>query len=115
MAPDAVNHTPLPGEPPGIEGFHYRMGVLLEAFPDARFTLEDIVAEGDMVASRGTLQGTHSGPFAGLPPTGKTVEVTYMAMLRLAGGRFVEHWAQVDQLGLLQQLGAIPAPGQAAG
>ncbi len=113
VAPDAVNHTPLPGEPPGAEGFRYRTGMMLAAFPDLRFTAEDIVAEGDKVAGRGAMAGTNTGSFAGMPPTGKRVEVGYIDILRVAAGRFVEHWAQLDQLGLMQQLGALPPPGQA--
>jgi steroid delta-isomerase-like uncharacterized protein len=111
MAPDAVNHSPLPGEPPGVEGFRYRMGVIFAAFPDIHFTTEAMIAEGDKVCTRGTMAGTNTGPFMGMPPTGKRVTVTYIDILRVAEGKFVEHWAQLDQLGMMQQLGAIPARG----
>lgn len=112
MVPNAVNHNPTPGEPPGIEGLRYRMGMLLTAFPDFRFTTDDMVAEGDKVTTRGRLTGTNTGSFMGMPPTGKEVTVSYIGILRFADGKMVEHWVQMDQLGLLQQLGAIPAPGQ---
>lgn len=110
VAPDAVNHTPLPGEPSGLAGFRYRMEALSTAFPDCRFTTEEIIEEGDKVVTRGVMTGANTGPFAGMPPTGKPVRVAYIDLLRFSDGRMVEHAAQLDQLGLLQQLGAIPAP-----
>jgi predicted ester cyclase len=84
------------------------MGVLQAAFPDLLFTIEDIVAEGDRVTTRGTLSGTNTGPLDGLPPTGRPVRVPYTDVLRLGDGGFVEHWVQLDQLGLLRQLGVPP-------
>ncbi|MBI4581940.1 MAG: ester cyclase [Planctomycetes bacterium] len=82
--------------------------------PADRFR-EDQIAEGDKVATRYTGTWTHRGEFMGIPPTGKDVTVTRIEILRIADGKFVEHWESFDQLGLLQQLGAIPAPGQAGG
>jgi len=78
------------------------------AFPDARATIEDMVAEGDKVAVRVTWRGTHQGDFIGIPPTGKTFEMTNTAIFRIADGKWAETWATVDNLGLLQQLGVIP-------
>jgi predicted ester cyclase len=80
-----------------------------------RVTIEDLVAEGDTVVVRDTTRATHRGAFAGIPPTGKEVRVARIALFRLADGRIAEHWGQVDMLGLLQQLGAVPAPGGAPG
>ena len=80
------------------------------AFPDARATIEDIVAEGDRVAARVTWRGTHKGNFMGIPPTGKKFEMTNTAIFKIADGKWAETWATVDNLGLLQQLGAIPMP-----
>ncbi|MHB8648317.1 MAG: ester cyclase [Thermomicrobiales bacterium] len=111
-AEDAVNHAPMPGEPPGIAGLRYRMGMMRTAFPDFRFTAEEIIAEGDKVVTRGDLTGTNSGSFAGMPPTGKRVTVSYIDMVRFADGKLAEHWGQMDQLGVMQQLGVIPTPGQ---
>lgn len=111
LAPDAINHNPVPGEPPGIAGLRYRLAMLHTAFPDLRFVTEAIIAEGDTVATRGVLTGTHTGPFAGMPATGKAVRVSYIDMIRIVDGKLVEHWVQLDQLGMMQQLGAIPAPG----
>ncbi len=110
MAPTFVNHTPLPGEPPGVAGLHYRMGVLQTAFPDFRFSTEEALVDGDKISTRGTISGTNTGSFMGLPPTGKQVTVGYLDLVHFAGGKMTEHWAQMDQMGLMQQLGAAPAP-----
>ncbi len=83
------------------------------AFPDGRYVLEDEVAEGDRVASRYTFRGTHLGAFGAVLPTGRTVAARGINVHRLAGGRIVEQWAQFDALGLLRQLGALPAPKEA--
>ncbi len=78
------------------------------AFPDARFTIDDMIAEGDRVATKKTFTGTHQGPFAGIPPTGNRVTLTYVDILRVRDGRIVEHWLSMDQLSFMQQLGVIP-------
>jgi steroid delta-isomerase-like uncharacterized protein len=79
------------------------------AFPDLLWTVEDMVADGDTVAVRYTMTGTHRGDFAGVPPTGKAVAAQSMAFYRLADGKIVEERAQLDMLSVLQQLGAVPA------
>jgi predicted ester cyclase len=79
------------------------------AFPGARFTIEGMIAEGDRVATKKTFTGTHRGEFAGIPPTGREVTVTYVDILRLRDGRIVEHWLSMDQLSFMQQLGVIPS------
>jgi steroid delta-isomerase-like uncharacterized protein len=79
------------------------------AFPDLLWTVEDMVADGDTVAVRYTMTGTHRGDFAGVPPTGKAVVAQSMAFYRLADGQIVEERAQLDMLSVLQQLGAVPA------
>ena len=81
------------------------------AFPDLELTTEDIVAEGDKVAIRNTWRGTHQGSFHGLPPTGKRVAFTGTDIIRFVDGRIAEQWADLDALGLMQQLGAFPAGG----
>ena len=80
------------------------------AFPDAQFTIEDIVAEGDRVVLRLTMRGTHQGPFNGIPATGKPVVVVGTSIERIVDGRIVEGWVTNDALGMLQQLGVIPGP-----
>ena len=82
------------------------------AFPDGHYTVEDLIAEGDKVARRLTFRGTHQGEFMGIPPTGKQVSVTGIAIDRIKDGKFVEGWMNEDNLGLLQQLGAIPQMAQ---
>jgi predicted ester cyclase len=113
---DYVERIPLPpGMPDGVAGVKAFWGALFEAFPDFHYTIEDMVAEGDTVAIRLTARGTHRGTFVGIPATGKQVAWTETHIGRCAGGKLAEHWANMDQLGLLQQLGAIPMPVQAAG
>lgn len=79
-----------------------------EAFPDLRMELEEMISEGDLVAARLTLSGTHEGPWAGAPATGKSVRMALMIFFRLEGGKVVELWEADDQLGFRRQLGLIP-------
>jgi steroid delta-isomerase-like uncharacterized protein len=104
----AIQREPLRG-PEAYKGF---IAGLLAAFPDLQFTVEDIVAEGDKVAIRWTNRGTHGGALMGVPPTGRRVEASGIWIHRLAGGKVVEEWGESDVLGMLQQLGVVPAPGQ---
>jgi len=78
------------------------------AFPDATSTIEDMVAEGDRVAYRVTWRGTQKGDFMGIPATGKKLEITNTTIVKLAGGKWSECWATVDDLRFLQQMGVIP-------
>src|SRR5262249_23751367 len=84
---------------------------LFAAFPDFAVTIDDLLAEDDRVVARYRWQGTHRGPFQGIPPTGRAVTVAGITVHRLAGGKIAEQWFQEDLLGMLQQLGAMPAPG----
>jgi steroid delta-isomerase-like uncharacterized protein len=111
IAPDYINHSPaIPGLPPGPDGLKPIMTAFRSAFPDLHFTVDDQIAEGDTVASRWTLTGTHLGEFMGVPATSKPISVTGMQIERIAGSQIAEHWRQSDDLGMMQQLGAIPAP-----
>jgi predicted ester cyclase len=112
IAPTYVNHD-FPAPTPGIDGFKQVISLFLTAFPDMQVSIEDALAEGDKVATRGVLRGTHHGAFLGIPPTGKPVAVKYIDIWRVENGTGVENWVQMDLLGLLQQLGAIPTPDQA--
>jgi steroid delta-isomerase-like uncharacterized protein len=105
-----VFHNP-PTTLHGREEFKQLLSVYLTAFPDARFTVEDEIAEGEKVTSRYTFRGTHQGELMGIPPTGKQVTVTGIIINRIAGGQSVEGWLNFDALGLLQQLGALPVMG----
>jgi steroid delta-isomerase-like uncharacterized protein len=109
VAADHVGHDPL-GDHYGPEGVRIGVAELRSAFPDLRLSIEDIIADGDRVARRFTLRGTHGGPFMGLPATGRTVMASGIAIDRVAGGRLVESWLSLDVLGLLRQLGALPVP-----
>jgi predicted ester cyclase len=113
-APNLIDHSLPPQGPGGIEGERQGIAMFLTAFPDLRLTVEDIIVEGDKIVVRMTFRGTHQGAFVGIPPTGKQVTVTEIAILRIANGKVIEQWINTDELGLMQQLGAIPTPGQAS-
>jgi steroid delta-isomerase-like uncharacterized protein len=83
------------------------------AFPDLQVTIHDQIAEGDTVVTRKTYHGTQLGAFMGLPPSGKQMTVEVIDIFRIADMKITEHWVVGDELGMLQQLGALPAPGQA--
>jgi steroid delta-isomerase-like uncharacterized protein len=101
-------HPPFPGLPPGSEGIKQVFRVFWSAFPDVRATIEDLVAEADKVAAFATLEGTHEGELAGLPPTGRRVHVPVIEIFRVSDGKIRERWGVVDQMGLMQQLGVLP-------
>jgi predicted ester cyclase len=107
---DVVDHYAPPGLPPGREGWNMNRKMFRAAFPDARWAIEDIVAEGDLVAARATFTGTHRGEFFSISATSKRVTIQAMHICRLAGDKIVEHWGNGDDLGMLQQLGVIPPP-----
>ncbi len=107
-----VNHSAPPRVPSNCEGVKQVTTMFRQAFPDSYFTVEDMVAEGDKVATRKTFHGTHQGEFMGIPPTGQQVSIGLIDIVRLANGQVVEHWSMGDNLGLMQQLGVIPQPGQ---
>jgi predicted ester cyclase len=109
-APDYVTHAVGPDLPPNREGLKMFIRALREGIPDLRCPVEDVIAEGDRVAGRLSLKGTHNGNLLGVPASGKPVDVGVMVIARFdEAGKWVEDWASWDQLGLLQQIGAIPA------
>jgi predicted ester cyclase len=113
LAPNFVEREELPpGMPRDREGVKVLTTMLRSAFPDFKATLDDIVAEGDKVVIRQTWSGTQKGEFMGIPPTGKKVSFGVIDIMRFEGGKVVEHWGQMDSMGMMQQLGAIPEPGQ---
>jgi predicted ester cyclase len=111
VAIDANDHLPPPGLPPGREGYKRFIAILHAAFPDIHYTVCEEVAEGDMMMHHTTARGTHRGEFLGIPPTGRQIRWDEMHILRFANGQAVEHWGNIDQLSILQQLGVIPAAG----
>ena len=112
IAPDFVNHEAPADHTPGPESMRVVAGMLRTAFPDLHFTIEDLVAEGDLVAGRVTMRGTHEGPLMGMPPTGRQVEQAHMHFVRFQNGKAVEHWGVRDDVGMLRQLGLMPEPPQ---
>jgi predicted ester cyclase len=110
-APGFVNHSAPPGMPSDCEGLKHVITLFRQAFPNSYFTIEDVVAEGDKVATRKTFYGTHQGEVMGIPPTGKQVSIDLIDIVRVAGRQVVEHWSIGDNLGMLQQLGVVPQPG----
>jgi len=107
IAQDYVNHD-MPGEP-GVEGFKKMIRGFFDGFPDMHIRLDEVIGDGNMVATRGEWTGTHSGTFMGISATGKKVKVKYIDMWRLENGKGVENWVQMDITGLMQQLGVMPA------
>jgi|SRR5215469_97150 len=92
------------------EGQKQRIASFHQGLSDVHLTLEDLVAEGGKVVFRITLHGTHTGTLLGVPPTGRQVTISAIDIARLADGKIVEHWGQMDTFGLLQQLGASSTP-----
>lgn len=110
VSPDAIFHVPGRSEPMrGPAGYLAIIQMMRGGFPDVQWTLEETVAEGDKVAARFTMRGTHLGTFFGTPATGKKIAVKALNIYRLAGGQIIEETGQPDLLGLLQQIGAVPA------
>jgi steroid delta-isomerase-like uncharacterized protein len=107
VAQDHVGHDPL-GDHYGPEGLAIWVMELRTAFPDLLVTIDDLIREGDRVAHRFTMAGTHRGPFMGLSPTNRAVMVTGFAFDRLHDNQLVERWSTLDAVGLLRQLGAVP-------
>ena len=113
FAPDYIEHAPWPPDfPTGIPGLKLFVSTIRAAFPDFHYTIEDELAEGDKVAYRLTASGTQSGDFLGMPATGKHATWGEMHIATMQNGKLTEHWVNLDQMGMLQQLGVIPTPGQ---
>ena len=109
LAEDLVQH--IAGGPPaqpGLESFKEGLTMALAAFPDIQLAYDDEIAESDKVVFRWTMTATHQGEFMGIPPTGKSVSFGVFDVIRIAGGKSVEHWGQMDEMGMMQQLGAMP-------
>ena len=109
FAPDARSHGlgDLPAGPDGFKPFH---AAFHGAFPDIHVSLEDVIAEGDLVAYRFTARATHVGATLGFAPTNRRAEFTGMGFARFRNGQLVEGWNNFDELGMLQQLGVVQRP-----
>jgi len=112
LSPDFVSHFSGMPKPLDREQFIQFNKMVKEAFPDFEFTIQDLIAEGDRVAVRLKARGTHMGEFQGIAATGKQFEISGITIYRMADGKVVEQWVNNDQLGMMQQLGVVHAPGQ---
>lgn len=110
VTPDFLNHDAPPDQNRGPESMRTVVTMLRSAFSDLHFTIEELVAEGDTVVGCVTMSGTHQGSFMGIAPTGRTVRQEQMHFVRFRGSKGVEHRAIRDDLGMMRQLGVIPAP-----
>jgi steroid delta-isomerase-like uncharacterized protein len=108
---DFVSHGTLPGQPTNRDGVKRVIGTIRNAIPDLHITIEDMLAEGDKVASRWVTKGTHKGDLMGAKPTGNKISVSETVVVRVKDGKVVEGWANRDDLGFLQQIGLIPPLG----
>ena len=113
FVPNYAHHDP--GLPPelqrGRDAYKQLVTMFRAGFPDIKMTVEDLVAEGEKVVARWTWHGTNQGEFQGMPPTGKQVTGSGISIHRVADGKIAEAWVNFDTLGMLQQLGVIPAMG----
>ena len=108
LAGTFTNHD-MPAPSPGPEGFRQVFGMFKAAFPDMHVRLEEILAaEDDKVVTRGEFTGTHKGEFMGVPPSGASINVKFIDIWHVEGGKATENWVRLDLLGLMQQIGAIP-------
>ena len=108
LSPEFVHHFLPPGVTPNRDGMKQFVPLLLAAFGEFHLTIEDMVAEGDRVAARLTMGGIHQGQFIGIAPTGKRITWTEIGIHRVEGGRVAESWVEVDQLGMMRQMGVLP-------
>lgn len=108
--PGYVDHSAPPGAPGGLEGVKAIFSMFRTGFPDVKFTIDDMVAEGDIVATLVHGEGTQTGPFMGTPPSNKHARWRSVGFFRVEDGKIVEHWGIPDLLGLLIQIGVIPPP-----
>jgi predicted ester cyclase len=107
-----VYHRGMGNDIHGLKDYKQSMKEFFSAFPDAHWTIDDIVVEGDKAAVRYTITGTHKGELMGIPATNKKVTVWVIGIDRMAGGKVVEAWDRMDTLGLMLQLGVVPTPGK---
>lgn len=115
IAPNFMQHdSQSPVAVRGIDGYKQFVRYYLTAFPDCHFTVEDQMSEGHMVATRWAVTSTHAGNLGDIPATGRRTSATGISWSRVENGKFVESWTNWDTLGMLQQLGVMPAPAQEA-
>ena len=106
-----IELDPLPGQEHGRDGLKQKISTMLDAFPGQQWVIQEQIAEGDRLVERWTFTGTHKGEFRGIPPTGKEVSVSGISIARISDGKIAEGWTNFDAMGLMVQLGVVPAPG----
>lgn len=104
---NVVDHDPAPGQAPGVEGIKQFWTDFFTAFPDVALSPDTLVADEENVVVAFTITGTHTGPLMGIEPTGKAISVRGIQIGRFENGKIVERWGATDQLGILQQVGAV--------
>jgi predicted ester cyclase len=109
MTANFQHHFKDPRLPKGREGMKLLGGSVVHSFPDVQANIQELIAEGDRVVERTEAHGTHQGEFNGVPPTGKPVAWTELHVYRIERGKIAELWSEIDFLGILMQIGAIPA------
>lgn len=112
VAEDFLNHAAPPDRRRGRQGLKDVVRMFASAFPDFRYEVEDVIAEGEKVAVRDVFRGTHEGDFMGIPATGNRVSMEAIHIYRFSEGKLAEHWVARDDLGMMRQLGVVPASGQ---
>lgn len=112
MSPNATYHGPhMPNGKGDRETWKQAISMYINAFPDSHVTFEELIASGDTVVGRWSATATHTGQLPGVAPTGKQIEIGGITIYRIADGRIVEAWEQLDMLGMWQQLGIVTVPG----
>lgn len=110
ISPEYINHNPgAPNPTPGPAGLKPIILAIRHAFPDLKYTIQNLVISEDQVAVHTLMQGTHKGDFFGIPATNKTISVPQMQIEKIADGKIIEHWRVTDDLTLLKQLGQLPS------
>jgi len=111
IADNMVDHQMMPGQKPGLAGMKEVMTGFRAAFPDLKFTTNHITADSNMIWAQYTMTGTNTGPFMGMPATGKSVKIDGMDLIRLENGKCVEHWGYDEGRKMMEQLGLMPPMG----
>ena len=109
---DVIEEMPLPRQGPGLIGLKDVLEEMKAAFPDIHWKIEEQMSDGDRVMTRFVWTGTHLGPFLGIPPTGRNVSVWGVVIDRIVDGRIKQTRIIMDALGMMAQMGVIPAPGK---
>jgi steroid delta-isomerase-like uncharacterized protein len=108
-AADFVDHDPFPGTTGDLAGLKDFVAQIRAAFPDLQVAVDDVIVEGDRLAARSTLRGTHEGDFMGAPGSGRKVEVSGYDFVRMQDDQAAEHWGVIDSAALMEQIGTAPA------